>query len=196
MKNFEEICYSVVKQPKFVKNATIGFILGLIPIINFFAFSYLIKVGKQWTENEELTLLDWSCVTGNLREVLMKNFFVGVIAFLGFILIPCLICFSVFGLAGLGPFGICIGLFISVPAFAYAAVSETSAVSFTASAILSEFVNAYRWVIINYKKLIIPSALFLCFQVVVSFVIPYALMGAPMFLGLLFIIAYVKQMNK
>jgi hypothetical protein len=196
MKSFEEICGVVVKQPKFIKNVTIGFILGLIPIVNFFAFGYLVGMGKQSTKNENLNLPDWPSIKGNFKNVLTKNFSLGAIAFLEFILIPCLLCLAVFGLFGLKSFGICIGLFISAPAFAYATVSDNLKTSWNAFAILTNFAKVYKWVFTHYKRLAIPSALFLCFQVVVSFAIPYPLMGAPMFLGLLFLVSYVKQMEQ
>ncbi|MDR1891253.1 MAG: hypothetical protein LBQ23_03725 [Puniceicoccales bacterium] len=194
MKSFEEICYGVVKQPKFIKNVAIGLILGLIPIINFFAFGYLMEMGKQSMKNKELALPDWPHVKGNSKEILVKNFSIGAIAFLKFILIPCLICFAIFGLVGLKTFGICVGLFISAPAFAYAAVSNNLETSWNIFGMLTEFTKVYKWVIAHYKKLIIPSALFLCLQMVVSFAIPYTLMGAPIFLGFVFIISYVKQL--
>ncbi|MDR2432364.1 MAG: hypothetical protein LBD34_01285 [Puniceicoccales bacterium] len=193
MKNFEEICCGVVKQPKFIKNVTIGFILGLIPIINFFAFGYLVKMGKQSAKNASLSLPDWPCAKGNSKNVLIENFSLGMIAFFEFILIPCLLCFALFGLAGLETFGICIGLFISAPAFAYATASDTLKIPWNAFVILTDFAKVYKWVIAHYKKLLIPSALFLCFQIVISFVIPHTLMGAPIFLGLLFMVPYVKQ---
>ncbi|MDR2776970.1 MAG: hypothetical protein LBB17_02915 [Puniceicoccales bacterium] len=196
MKSFEEICCGIIKRPNFIKNATIGLILGLIPIINFLAFGYLAEMGKQSTKNENLNLPDWPSIKGNFKNVLIKNFFLGAIAFFEFILIPCLLCFSVFGLVGLEIFGICVGLFISAPTFAYAIVSDSLKIPWNAFAIPRDFVKVYKWVFIHYKKLAIPSALFLCFQVVVSFAIPCLLMGAPMFLGLLFMVSYVKQMNK
>ncbi|MDR0693553.1 MAG: hypothetical protein LBF49_03230 [Puniceicoccales bacterium] len=195
MKSFEEICCDVVKQPKFTKNATIGFMLGLIPIINFFAFGYLVGMGKKSATNEGLGLPDWPWTKGNLKNVLIENFSLGAIAFFEFILIPCLLCFAIFGLAGLETFGICIGLFISAPAFAYATVSDTLKIPWNAFAMLTDFTKVYKWVIAHYKKLLIPSALFLCFQVVISFAIPHALMGAPIFLGLLFMVSYVKQIT-
>ncbi|MDR2629149.1 MAG: hypothetical protein LBC30_04135 [Puniceicoccales bacterium] len=195
MKSFEEICCGVVKQPKFIKNATIGFILGLIPIINFLAFGYLVGMGKPSTNNENLSLPDWPNIKGNLKNVLIKSFFLGVIAFFEFILIPCLLCFSIFGLAELETFGTCVGLFISAPAFAYATVSDSLKIPRNVLTILKDFAKVYKWVFVHYKKLAIPSALFLCFQVVASFAIPYLLMGAPMFLGLLFMVSYVKQMS-
>ncbi|MDR2602965.1 MAG: hypothetical protein LBC11_00175 [Puniceicoccales bacterium] len=196
MKSIEEICCDVIKQPKFIKNATIGFILGLIPIINLFAFGYLVRMGKQSAKNESLSLPDWPCVKGNLKNVLIENFFLGAITFFEFILIPCLLCFAVFGLAGLETFGICIGLFISAPAFAYATTSDTLKISWNTFVMLTDFAKVYKWVIAHYKKLLIPSALFLCFQIVISFAIPHTLMGAPIFLGLLFMISYVKQMSR
>jgi hypothetical protein len=196
MKSFEEICCGVVKQPKFIKNATIGFILGLIPIINFFAFGYLVGMGKQSAKNEGFTLPDWPCIKGNFKNVLIESFFLGAIAFFEFILIPCLLCFDIFGLAGLETFGICIGLFISAPAFAYATVSDTLKIPWNVFAIFTDFAKVYKWIIAHYKKLLIPSALFLCLQVVISFVIPHTLMGAPIFLGLLFMVSYVNQMNE
>ncbi|MDR1528485.1 MAG: hypothetical protein LBS22_02780 [Puniceicoccales bacterium] len=196
MKSFEEICCDVVKQPKFIKNATIGLILGLIPIVNFFAFGYLVEMGKQSTKSGDLSLPDWPCVKGNFKNTLIENFSLGAIAFFEFILIPCLLGFSLFGLVGLEIFGICVGLFISAPAFAYATVSDSLKIPWNAFAIFTDFSRVYKWVLAHYKKLAIPSALFLCFQVVISFVMPYTLMGAPIFLGLLFMVSYVKQMSK
>ncbi|MDR1232818.1 MAG: hypothetical protein LBJ75_00940 [Puniceicoccales bacterium] len=196
MKDFEEICCGAVKQPKFIKNVTIGLILGLIPIINFFAFGYLVGMGKQSMENGNLKLPDWPWGRDNFKNILIENFSLGAIAFFEFILIPCLLCFALFGLAGLETFGICIGLFISAPAFAYATVSDSLKIPWNAFAILTDLAKVYKWVIAHYKKLIIPSALFLCFQIVLSFAIPYTLMGAPIFLGLLFMVSYVKQISR
>jgi hypothetical protein len=152
------------------------------------------EMGKQSVPNKELTSPDWPYVKGNSKDILIKNFSVGAIAFLKFIPILCLICFAVFGLIGLETFGTYVGLFISVPAFTCAAVSNNLEASWNIFRMLTEFIKVYKWAIAHYKKLIIPSALFFCLQIVVSFAIPYALMEAPIFFKFVFRISYVKQM--
>jgi hypothetical protein len=162
MKSFEEICYGIVKQLISIKNATIGFILGLIPIINFFTFGCLLGMGKQSAKNAGFTLPDWPCIKGNFKNVLIKSSFLGAIAFFEFILIRCLLCFDIFGLAGLETFGTCIDLFISAPAFACATVSDTLKIPWNVFAIFTDFAKVYKWIIAHSKRLLIPSAWFLC----------------------------------
>jgi hypothetical protein len=72
-------------------------------------------------------------------------------------------------------------LFINAPAFAYAAISKNLEIFWNLFGILTEFTRVYKSVIAHDKKLIIPSALFLCFRMVVSFAIPYALEGSDIF---------------
>jgi hypothetical protein len=104
------------------------------------------EMRKQLMQNEELTLPDWQYVKGNSKKILTKKFR-QCDCFFKFILIPCIICFAIFdrvGLGGLETFNIFIGLFINVPAFAYAAVSNNLETSWNIVGMLTEFIKVYK----------------------------------------------------
>ncbi|MDR1414052.1 MAG: hypothetical protein LBI56_03905 [Puniceicoccales bacterium] len=58
---------------------------------------------------------------------------------------------------------------------------------------LRGIIDACRLVFANYKKLIIPSILFLCLQIIAFLIFSSFFMGGPLFLGFVFLIAQAKQ---
>ncbi|MDR1401437.1 MAG: hypothetical protein LBI81_00570 [Puniceicoccales bacterium] len=196
MKTIEEVCCDVVREPKSVKNILIGLLLGLIPVVNFLSFGYLEKFGKQRDGSEAAIFPGWFSTVPERGKNLQKEFLNGAWVFLEFVLtigVAMAICHAIFGLISREEFGVCVGLFVSAPAFACALVADVSANRKNIRWMLRNIGAAYKLAIVNYRKLLIPSILFLCLQITAFFIIPSFFMGAPLFLGFVFLIAYVKQ---
>jgi hypothetical protein len=156
------------------------------------------KMGREATKDKEIIMPNWIRVKTTTKEALLRDFLTGAIAFLELLIIvvfPIMLCAVIFGLIGKKEFGGYIGLLIGAPAFAYATVVGDWITASNLCSIFKKFIKVYRLVITNYKKLLIPSVLFLCFQMMTYLVIPLAFMGASIFFGFLFLIAYVKRIE-
>jgi hypothetical protein len=196
MKAFEKVCIDVIRHPKFAKNVAIGVLLSLVPVVNFFSFWYLIKFGNHTEKETNVGLPDW-VLTG--KGSLVKNFFAGVRIFCEFLLIvggPIAICAAIFAPIDRLQLGMCLGLFVSAPAFAMSTIGHDLK-SIPRTNILSQalkiFTGAYGAILPRWESFLIPSVLFLCFQILAFLAIPVAFMWTPMFFGFLFLIAYAKQ---
>lgn len=123
----------------------------------------------------------------------------GTIGFLEFFLtagLAMLICSSIFGFIDKEKFGLCLGLFVGAPIFAYVTIVCTPATKDGYACLVQKASEVYKLIAANWKKLVVPSLLFLCFQIVAFLIIPAIFMGAPLFLGFVFLIHYVKQISQ
>ncbi|MDR1595339.1 MAG: hypothetical protein LBR91_00210 [Puniceicoccales bacterium] len=193
MKTVEEIYANLVEKPKFMKNMLIGIVLGLIPIVNFFSFGYLVKFGTRanakdipgWPFSKQIGEFV-RYFTDGIRAFMELLVVVGSITVLGY---------WIFTLIAKENFGLCLGLLIGAPAFAYAAIEEPIAWNSIPDA-LKKVVRVYTLAVTNFKALFVPSALFLCLQIMSFMVLPRLCMGATLFLGFIFLISHVRELDQ
>ncbi|MDR1433150.1 MAG: hypothetical protein LBI61_02300 [Puniceicoccales bacterium] len=198
MKSVEEVCMGLIRGPGFAKKILVGMALGAIPVINFLAFGYLLRIGKRECGEDDFGLPEWQLSKNGVKNSLQEAFSAGVVAFIEFFLtvgIAMLVCSSIFACVGKEKFGLCVGLFIGAPAFACAAIVRAPSTE-NGFAWLSQMASGvYKLIALNWGKLLVPSLLFLCFQIIAFLVVPIIFMGAPLFLGFVFLIHCIRQID-
>ncbi|MDR2436187.1 MAG: hypothetical protein LBD33_02665 [Puniceicoccales bacterium] len=196
MKSFESNCRELVRQPNFWLKMFIGIFIAVIPFANILAFGYIGRAIRENGSNADFILPRWDLSVKNLKQNLLigLNEIALLLIFLGG---PIAIGYAM----GAGLFWIShsmrlllayCGLLVGVPAAAYAMlcaknVGELAAVK-TVWSMFSKAIGTY-------KHVGIPSFLFLCLLVLDVQLFPAATLGAPMFFGLIFVVAFMRNLK-
>ncbi|MDR2720716.1 MAG: hypothetical protein LBB15_00310 [Puniceicoccales bacterium] len=196
MKSFESSCKELTRQPNFWLKMLIGVFIAAVPFVNTLAFGYISRAIRENNSNVDFILPGWDLSVQNLRQNLLIGFN-AVVFLLTFLGGPVAIGYAV----GSGLFWISYsmrlllaycGLLIGTPAGVYAML-HTENVRELASmrTIWSMFVKAIN----AYKCVGIPSFLFLGLLALSRQLLPMAMLGAPIFFGLIFVIAFMRNLK-
>jgi len=99
---FEEVFMRTLRLRSLWTNVLIGGLLSFVPLLNFFAFGYLLRLSKALREGASLTLPDWSDWQGLFVDGLKF-----AVVWLAYWLLPLLLAFILASLlSGLGLFAI------------------------------------------------------------------------------------------
>ncbi|MDR3273736.1 MAG: hypothetical protein LBS87_00155 [Puniceicoccales bacterium] len=196
MENFESSCRKFIKQPGFWLKILVGVLLGAIPGINFLSFGYMGRAVKENGQNGSFFLPHWDLSLQNLKQ----NFLTGVngvVILLVFLGGPVIVGYMV----GLGLFWISdsmrlllayFGLFIGAPTAAYAMLYIADLNELASVRVLW---SMFSRTINTCKHVLIPSFLFLCLIILSVQLLPLAMLGAPIFFGLIFVVAFLRNLK-
>jgi hypothetical protein len=197
METFEKMCGRVVGGPHFIKNAAIGCLLAHIPIVNFLCLGYLMKFGQRPADGAIVTPAWFP--PAEWRRCIADDFIGGLWTALGFIVtvgVPAALFWAILLPLRSGDLGLCLGLFLGIPAFACAVVGESGWRTVDVGVVhrsISTFRSAYGMAVAHWRTMIVPSALFLLLQMVSSLLLPPICLGATIFFGLLFLVPRARQ---
>ena len=203
MKTLENLFEDVVKSPNFLKKIAIGVVVSIIPIINFFSLRYLSQIGSTTNKSSKIVLPEWDfsflqSKENRNREELLRKFLDGAIVFIEFLLFfvfPSAVLYPITSCVGIGGFGLCIGVLIGSPAFAYSIIYKDRIDIKNFNITLDRTFLIYKKVLSNYASVAIPSALFLCLQMLVYLIFPAWVLCSSIFVGMVFFIEYAKNIH-
>jgi hypothetical protein len=199
MKTLEETCIDLASRPKFAQNILIGTALGLVPILNLLSLGYLAKFGRHRREDGTIGLPDWQFSKKWFSAMALEDFRHSLCVLIEFCLTavaPTVGGYVLFGIIGMQNFGMCLGLFCGAPAFAYATMGKPADWHNHNSAdVLRKIAESYRLTIANFGALLVPSALFLFLQIEFYLLFPRFLYGVSLFIGFVFLIAHVRELE-
>ena len=203
MRTLESFFEDVVKSPNFLKKIAIGVVVSIIPIINFFSLRYLSQIGSTTNKSSKIVLPEWDfsflqSKENRNREELLRKFLDGAIVFIEFLLffvIPSAVLYPITSCVGIGGFGLCIGVLIGSPAFAYSIIYKDRIDIKNFNGALDRTILIYKKVLSNYASVAIPSALFLCLQMLVYLIFPAWVLCSSIFVGMVFFIEYAKNIH-
>lgn len=193
MESFESVCNRLIKQPSFWTSILIGSLISAIPVVNIFALGYL---RRMINEQDDTSIPMWDFSVQNLKY----NFLEGLNVFiflLIFLLIPMLIgglfgmCLSLtFG--SLSLFFAYVAFLIGLPTSVYALLLVSNPNELSSMQIVFAM---FKRTINTYRSLFIPTFLFLLLIVLGVQFLPLAMMEMPLFFGLVFMIAFMKNLK-
>ena len=203
MRTLENLFEDVVKSPNFLKKIAIGVVVSIIPIINFFSLRYLSQIGSTTNKSSKIVLPEWDfsflqSKENRNREELLRKFLDGVIVFIEFLLFfvfPPAALYPIVCCVGIGVFGLCIGVLIGSPAFAYSIIYKDRIDIKNFNGALDRTILIYKKVLSNYASVAIPSALFLCLQMLAYLIFPAWVLCSSIFVGMVFFIEYAKNIH-
>lgn len=203
MRTLESFFEDVVKSPNFLKKIAIGVVVSIIPIINFFSLRYLSQIGSITNKSSKIVLPEWDfsflqSKENRNREELLRKFLDGAIVFIEFLLFfvfPSAALYPITSCVGIGVFGLCIGVLIGSPAFAYSITYKDRIDIKNFNGALDRTILIYKKVLSNYASVAIPSALFLCLQMLVYLIFPAWVLCSSIFVGMVFFIEYAKNIR-
>jgi hypothetical protein len=195
MKSFESICSELIKQPNFWLRMAIGVVLAAIPFVNILAFGYIYRAIRENGNGDDFLLPGFDFSIRNLRDNLLIGVH-GIALLLVFLAIPVLAGY----LAGLCLFWIgdsmklllayC-GLLIGAPAAACSMLLIENIGVLSIRVVWSVFAAVFG----TYRRLFVPSFLFLCLMILGVQLLPMAMIGVPIFFGLIFMVAFVRNLK-
>ncbi|MDR1255435.1 MAG: hypothetical protein LBJ94_00705 [Puniceicoccales bacterium] len=196
MDSFESSCRGLVKQPNFWLKIFIGVLLAAIPFANILAFGYIIRAIEENGPEDDFFLPAWDLSSKNLRQNLWLGIN-GLVLLLVFLGGPVLIGY----LIGLGfswvsdsvqLFLAYCGLLVGAPTAVYAMLHIVNMNELMSRRVVwimfSRTINT-RW------RVIMPSFLFLCIVLLGVQLLPLAALGAPIFFGLIFMVAFMRGLK-
>jgi hypothetical protein len=196
MESFESTCNELVKQPRFWIKMLIGILIAAVPFANILAFGYLRRTIKENTSGDGFILPQWDFSVQNLRQ----DFLVGLrelALLLVFLAGPALIGYVLGWLLLWISSSMCLllaycGILIGAPAVVYAMLYVKNASDVCSTKVVgSMFMMALR----SYKRTIVPSFLFLCLVILNTQLLPRVTIGASIFFGLIFMLAFVRNLK-
>ena len=193
MPSLEEVCVKLFGHPKWVPKVLIGGALSFIPILNIFAFGYLLEYSRRLRTNRDWELPEWKELNAGL---LFSNGLQLLLIILGYFAIPTLLGWAIsiliknlsFGFIGILsylPLTICVffGPFLVLAAIHAFLRDGLFADAWKVSLIL-RIAHSFT------PKLIIPV---ICFWGVITLALP--LYGIAFFLGMWILLAYSSALN-
>lgn len=195
MESFESICNRLIKQPGFWIKVFIGVILASIPFINIFAFGYLRRLINE-SSDDEIILPMWDFSTQNLRFNCIEGLKI-LLHIVIFLVIPILVgyiigmCFS-WLIESMSLLLAYFGLLIGMPTAVYSMIFIKNINELTSVKVIT---SVFLITINTYRSLLVPSFLFLCLSILSVQLLPFAMCGGPLFFGLVFIIAFMKNLK-
>jgi hypothetical protein len=196
MKSFESDCRKLIKQPNFWFKMLIGVLIAAIPFVNILSFGYLSRAIRDNNSRDNFILPHWDLSLRNLKQNLLAgiNEIALLLIFLGG---PVAIGYAIgSGLPWIGHsmqlLLVYCAILIGTPAAVYAMLQIANVGQLASAKIawsmFSKTINTYRYVGI-------PSFLFLCLVVLGMQLFPVATLGAPIFFGLIFVVAFMRDLK-
>ncbi len=196
MESFESICGRLIKKPEFWTRMLIGIVISAIPVINIFSLGYLRQMINE-PETEEGTVLpvwDFSVQNfqyhfmGGLQVLLFLLIFLFIPMSAGYILGICLLWIS----PSMSLFLTYIGFLIGLPTTVYALLMIRNINELSSWQIIFAM---FKRTISTYRSLFIPVFLFLCVLILGVQFLPRIMIGIPLFICLVFMIAFMKTLK-
>ncbi|MDE6432186.1 MAG: hypothetical protein K2L13_02205 [Opitutales bacterium] len=196
MDSFESVCGKLIKQPEFWTRILIGIVVSAIPFVNIFALGYLRRMVDEPDRGDNITLPVWDFSVQNIRY----NFIAGLqvlIFLLIFLFVPMGIgyaigiCFSWLS-SSMSLFLTYLAFLIGLPTAVYAMLIIRNMDELASVQIV---LAMFKRTIDTYRSLIVPVFLFLCLVILGVQFLPRIMLGMPLFLGLIFMIAFMKNLR-
>lgn len=196
MDSFESVCNKLIKQPEFWVRVLIGSVIAAIPLVNVFAFGYLRQMIKENDTNDDTILPAWNFSSQNIINNFWDGLLVSVFSLI-FLYIPAWLgyglgyCLSWF-FEPMKLLMMYIAFLIGLPTTIYAMLLVKNMDELCSIHII---IMLFKRTIHSYKMLLVPMFLFLCLMILSVQLLPHFMLGMPLFIGMIFMIAFMKNLQ-